>query len=91
MQVYASIVKEAIQKNWRYPIFGTQKSITVTIEIKVAPDGRILSARVATPSGEPQLDNSALKAVRETEYLPPPPSRNIDTLLINFNPMELNG
>ena len=89
MSVYGDIVKQVIKKNWRYPAFGTENNVAVTLEIKIDPQGKILSSRVVAPSGKPDFDDSTMRAVAETETLPPPRVKTLDTLRITFNLQEL--
>lgn len=89
MSVYGDIVKQIIKKNWRYPAFGTETNVAVVLEINIDPQGKITGARVAQPSGKPDFDDSALRAVHETQALPPPRVKSLDTLRITFNLQEL--
>ena len=89
MSVYGAIVEQAVKKNWRYPVFGSDKNAAVVLEIKIDSKGKISSSRVLTPSGKPDFDDSALRAVSETQTLPPPPSKSVDTLRITFNLQDL--
>jgi len=89
MSVYGDIIKQIIKKNWRYPAFGTETNVAVVLEINIDPQGKVTGARVATPSGKPDFDDSALRAVHETQALPPPRTKNLDTLRITFNLQEL--
>lgn len=89
MSVYGAIVEQAIKKNWRYPTFAQDKNVAVVLEIKIDQKGGISSARVLTPSGKPDFDDSAMRAVSQTEKLPPPPTRTVDTLRITFNLQDL--
>ena len=89
MSVYGDIVKQIIKKNWRYPAFGVETNVAVVLEINIDPQGKITGARVAQPSGKPDFDDSALRAVNETQALPPPRVKSLDTLRITFNLQEL--
>lgn len=89
MSVYGAIVEQAIKKNWRYPTFAQDKNVAVVLEIKIDQRGGISSSRVLTPSGKPDFDDSAMRAVAQTEKLPPPPTKNVDTLRITFNLQDL--
>ncbi|MBU1228735.1 MAG: cell envelope integrity protein TolA [Proteobacteria bacterium] len=89
MSVYGDIIKQIIKKNWRYPAFGVETNVAVVLEINIDQQGKITGARVATPSGKPDFDDSALRAVHETQTLPPPRTRSLDTLRITFNLQEL--
>jgi len=85
MSVYGDIVKQIIRKNWRYQTFGTETNVAVTLELKIDPQGKITGARVVTPSGKAGFDDSAMRAVAETQMLPPPRVKSLDTLRITFN------
>jgi TolA protein len=89
MSVYGAIVEQAVKKNWRYPVFGSSKSVAVVLEIKIDSHGKIASSRVLTPSGKPDFDDSAMRAVAETQAVPAPPSKSVDTLRITFNLQDL--
>lgn len=89
MSVYGDIIKQIIKKNWRYPAFGVETNVAVVLEINIDQQGKITGARVAQPSGKPDFDDSALRAVHETQTLPPPRTRSLDTLRITFNLQEL--
>lgn len=90
LQVYASIVEQAIKKNWRYPVFGNDSNLVAVVEVRIDAKGQIADVKVLTPSDRADFDDSAVKAVRETKELPPPPSEAVGTLRINFNLQELN-
>lgn len=87
--VYGDIAKMIIKKNWNYQTVGAEPNLAVVIEIHIDPSGRITGSRVVTPSGKPDFDNSALRAVAQTETLPPSRIKDLDTLRITFNLQEL--
>ncbi len=89
MSVYGDIIKQIIKKNWRYPAMGTEVNVAVVLEINIDQSGKITGARVVQPSGAPGFDDSALRAVNDTQNLPPPKTRSLDTLRITFNLQEL--
>lgn len=89
MSVYGDIVKQLIKKNWRYAAFGTENNIAVQLEINIDPQGKITGSRVLTSSGNAMFDNSALSAVAQTQQLPPPRTKSLDTLRITFNLQEM--
>jgi len=88
-EVYALIVGSAIKKNWRYPSFAGEANLLVSIEIILDADGNILSSKVTDSSGNLEFDNSALRAIKETEYVERPRTDRDRTLRINFNSQEL--
>jgi len=89
-EVYALIVGSAIKKNWRYPSFAGETNMLVTVEIALDAEGRILSSRVIQSSNNPEFDSSALRAIRETEYVERPRTDRDRVLRINFNSQELS-
>lgn len=88
-EVYALIVGSAIKKNWRYPSFSGEANFLVSIEISLGDDGRILSSKVLESSGNSEFDNSALRAIRETERVERPRTPRDRVIRLNFNSQEL--
>jgi periplasmic protein TonB len=43
----------------------------VQIRITIGPQGQVLAAEIASSSGNPQLDQAALKAAKESTFKPP--------------------
>ncbi len=89
-EVYALMVGTAIKKNWRYPSFSGENNLVVTVEIVLDKEGKILSSKVVESSNNPEFDSSALRAIRETEYVERPRSDRDRVLRINFNSQELS-
>lgn len=89
-EVYALIVGMEIKRNWRYPSFAGETNLQVTVEIDLAEDGRIMGSRIVNASGKPEFDNSALRAIRETETVEPPRTKRDRKIRINFNSQELS-
>ncbi|MCV2368807.1 cell envelope integrity protein TolA [Roseateles oligotrophus] len=59
------------------------------VEVRVAPDGTIISRKLVKPSGDTEWDKAVLRAVDKTETLP----RDVDgrvppVLVISFQPLE---
>ena len=88
-EVYALIVGAAIKKHWRYPSFSGEANLLASVEVSLDGDGKILSSKVVESSGNPEFDNSALRAIKETEYVERPRTDRDRTLRINFNSQEL--
>lgn len=88
-EVYALIVGQAIKKNWRYPTFSGDANLIVTVEMVLDADGKILSSKIVESSGNPEFDSSALRAIKETEYVERPRTQRDRVLRINFNSQEL--
>ena len=60
-----------------------------TVEVRLAPDGTIVSRRLTKSSGSPAWDETVLRAIDKTEILP----RDIDgrvppSMSIDFRPQE---
>lgn len=91
VQVYGQIVRQAVKKNWRYPVFGgQQKDLTAVVRISLKPDGTITGIKVVSSSGNPDFDDSVLSALKDTEILPDPPGNSIKNILVNFNLHDLD-
>ncbi|BBD08336.1 protein TolA [Desulfovibrio ferrophilus] len=86
--IYALQVKEIIQANWRYPSIPVDQSLSAGVFIRVGPGGHITEYSLLARSGRPDFDESVLKAVEETELLPPPPG-DIREIRINFNLQDM--
>lgn len=89
-QVYAQDVVARIKPNWRYPLAGTNQSLSAVVELKLGSDGSIGSYKLVKSSGRADFDASVLKAVDETKRLSPPPA-TLRTIQITFNLKELMG
>jgi colicin import membrane protein len=80
-------VEKLIKQNWRFPQFANLKLVCV-VELQITREGRIQSTRLVQSSGRSDFDNSALRAVQETENLPQPPSPSLSRLELTFNSQE---
>lgn len=87
-EIYAAQVKEAIRSNWRYPNLPVEQSLTAKVFLRVGPGGHITEYTLLAPSGRADFDESVLKAVEETELLPPPPG-DISEIRLNFNLQDM--
>jgi periplasmic protein TonB len=56
-----------------YPELAQQENIQgdVTIRITIGPQGQVMTATISSSSGNPLLDNAALKAARDSTFKPP--------------------
>jgi len=89
-EVYALIVGTAIKKNWRFPTFSGEANLFASVEIVLEGDGKIISSKVIESSNNPEFDSSALRAIKETEYVEKPRTDRDRILRINFNSQELS-
>ncbi|WP_319759253.1 TonB family protein [Maridesulfovibrio sp.] len=90
VQVYASIVKEAVRKNWRYPVFGQKQNLMARVQIQLKQSGEISGIKLLDSSGNVDFDDSVITALRDTEVLPKPPGTSIRTIVVNFNLQDLD-
>ena len=90
VQVYASIVKEAVRKNWRYPVFGQKQNLMARVQIQLKSSGEISNIKLLDSSGNVDFDDSVLTALRDTEVLPKPPGTSIRNIIVNFNLHDLD-
>lgn len=66
---YAGRIVGRIRPNIQLP-FEVPGNPTTEVELRVAPDGTILSQRVVRPSGIKEWDDAVLRAVEKTAVLP---------------------
>ena len=66
---YAGKIKAFIKPNIRLPVEVTGNPVT-EVEVKLAPDGTVISRRIVKPSGNPTWDNTVLRAIDITATLP---------------------
>ena len=66
---YAGRIKARIRPNVSFPdtIPGNPK---VEVDVRLAPDGRIMSSRIVKASGVREWDDAVLRAIERTEVLP---------------------
>ncbi len=85
-QVNATIarIRRAVERVWlRPPSYRT--GLSCTIQVKVAPGGRVVDARVIRSSGDPGFDRSAEVAVRKASPLPIPDDPAVAARFQEFN------
>ena len=88
--VYLGQVILAVRPNWSMPNYSRQ-NLTVGVRVKLASDGKVLECYVEKSSGRAEVDASAVNAVIRTKVLPPPPTREQQDMIINFNTLEMGG
>ena len=60
-----------------------------TVEVRLAPDGTIVSRRLTKSSGSPAWDETVLRAIDKTEVLPKDIDGRVPPLIsIDFRPQE---
>ena len=83
---YKIEVAYIIQKNWSVPTdqISARDNIVVSVAFKVMPDGTIKDVTITEASGNKALDDSAIKAVVDSNPVPPHP-KSIDVPFIDMS------
>ncbi|AKF08022.1 TonB family protein [Sandaracinus amylolyticus] len=76
LNAYKERVRDLLARIVRYPVPASRSGIEgrVVVALRIANDGRLLSARVRTSCGYALLDDAALEAANELRQVPAPPS-----------------
>jgi len=72
---YYDQVERAVRENWSPPQnmdFEDDSAMTV-VSLTLLPDGRVLKSYIEEPSGDPQFDQSVMRAILKSTPFPPPP------------------
>ncbi|MDD3082211.1 MAG: TonB family protein [Desulfobacterales bacterium] len=89
-EVYANnIVAEQVQKNWAFSeqLAGKIQNAKASLVFTIAPSGEIVDIWFDTRSGNAYLDESAYRAVKKSNPLPPPPAgKSSLTVGLSFTP-----
>jgi TonB family protein len=89
LRPYVEVLKKKVQENWykRVPqsTRGPElKQGNVTVEFSIERSGRIIDETIASTSGDTDLDNAALTALRKTKPPPFPSTIRGDHLRMRF-------
>ena len=92
--VYNAEIAYQIQKNWAFSeqLAGGRSDLETLMVISIRPDGQISSIEYSKRSGNQYLDDSAYKAVKKANPLPPLPRgyfRSEYTIGLRFTPQGL--
>jgi TonB family protein len=74
---YGQAVRSIYERRWLKPA-QIEETVVVKTTIQIARNGRVLSARVTGPSGNPAVDKSVRKVLDEVTLLPPFPEGSAD-------------
>ena len=72
---YYDQVERAVRENWIPPQdmnFEVETAMTV-VSLTLLPDGRVLKSYIEETSGDPQFDESVMRAILKSTPFPPPP------------------
>lgn len=73
--LYYNQVRTVMYETWQQPssLIG-KKGLVTTVEIRVQRDGQITAKKIATPSGNTQMDDSVTRALEAVTKLPELPA-----------------
>ncbi len=92
LRVYYIAVTNAIRKQWNLPEYLKKQDLETVIVLVLRRDGRVMDLRVEKKSGQPLVDDTAVRAIRKAEPLPPFPeiySRQQMEFEISLRPQDL--
>ncbi len=93
-KMYYNLIWQRIRNAWVLPeeVLRGKKDLETIIAIEIARDGQIVDIQFEKKSGNPYLDDSALRAIKKANPLPPlPPSFEEDKVDVGvrFTPSDL--
>ena len=68
---YVPRIQQKVTDNWAYPPRGPE-GCKPTVRVNLAPDGKVLSAKIVRSSGDPYCDSSVTKAFLKASPIPIP-------------------
>jgi colicin import membrane protein len=71
MSKYVPRIQRKVTDNWNYPPRGPE-GCNPTVRVNLAPNGKVLNARIVKSSGDPYCDSSVKKAFLKASPLPIP-------------------
>ena len=85
---YAGRIKAAIRPNIIYTA-SSGSNPQAEVEVRCAPDGKIISSRLTKPSGDADWDRAVLRAIERTDRLPRDTDGRVPpVLVISFKPND---
>ncbi|MEO8298985.1 MAG: cell envelope integrity protein TolA [Burkholderiales bacterium] len=85
---YAGRIRARVKPNIIFsgPISGNPRA---EVEVRVEPDGNIISSKLIKSSGQPEWDQAVLRAVERTEVLPRDTDGRVPALMVlTFSPQD---
>lgn len=70
--VYKETLERSVKSGWHW--HDSNAALIAQIEFTILPDGRLTGIELAVSSGNPQYDQSVVRAVSKASPVPPPPS-----------------
>ncbi len=94
LKQYAGLIWMKVRRNWHFPNYLLKnRQLEAIITITINKDGKILNKRFEKRSGFPAFDRSVLKAIADSDPLPPLPKalgNGPIEIGIRFNPSRMN-
>ena len=84
---YAGRLKARVKPNIVFPD-AIDGNPVAEVEVRCAPDGKIISRRLVKSSGVKSWDEAVLRAIDKTEVFPPDEGRMPSPLTLVFSPRE---
>ena len=81
---YRALIRQRVSQSWNRPV-GVAKGLKCVVNVRLAPGGEVLSAKVVRSSGNAVFDRSVENAVYKAAPLPLPED---PTLFDNFREIE---
>lgn len=95
MEVYRSVIAYHIQENWAFleQLARGQSDLETLVGIKILPNGEIQDIWFDKKSGNSYLDESAMRAIKKSNPLPPLPrdTGRFYMIGLRFTPKGLDG
>lgn len=85
---YAGRILAAIRPNLNFPASVIDGNPVTEVDVRLAPDGTVLSARVIAQSGNPAWDQAIERAIIGTQKLPLDNGRIPPQMVISFRPRD---
>jgi TonB family protein len=86
---YRDVVYNIYNQAWTLPANIANDDENVIVNITIASDGTVISARIVTPSGDANVDASVQRTLERVMFIAPFPKGATEkerTYIINFNP-----
>ena len=88
--VYAGQVILAVRPNWQMPTYSRDMFVAL-VWVRLDAGGNVLECGIEQSSGRADFDASAVNAIIRTKTLPPPPTPDLQNLVLTFNSLEMAG
>lgn len=92
-RTYYNAIWSAVRRNWALPEFLKSQHLETVLIVVLRRDGKVLDLRIEKGSGNALYDESAKRAVRKAEPLPPFPdiySAPQEEIALRFTPESLS-